>query len=57
MAIQVDELVSDVSVEPDPAPGPTSGPAPEWATLARAREQRRRLLEDALRTAAEGFDD
>ncbi len=57
MGTHVDELVSDVAVEPEPGPVPAAGPPSDWETLARLREQRARLMEDAWRTAAEGFDD
>jgi hypothetical protein len=57
MTTHVDELTSDVSVEPEPAPGSAAGPAPDWEAQARLREQLCRLKEDAWRTAAEGFDD
>lgn len=57
MTTHVDELTSEVAVEPGPAPGPDAGPPPEWEALARLRAQQRRLLEDRWRTAAEGLDD
>lgn len=57
MGTHVDELTSDVSVEPEPAPGPAAGPPPDWESLARLREQQCRMEQDRRRTAAEGFDD
>ena len=57
MTIHVEELTSEVAVEPAPAQGQGAGPAADWETLARLREQLCRLREDAWRTAAEGFDD
>jgi len=57
MGTHVDELTSEVSVEPAPDQGPAAGPLPDWEALARLREQRRRLDQDQWRTAAEGFDD
>lgn len=57
MATHVDELVSDISVEPEPDTAAPAGPPADWESLARLREQRIRLMEDRWRTAAEGFDD
>jgi len=56
MTIHVDELVSEVSMEPEAAPGPAASPAAE-ETAVRLREGLRRLRDDAWRTAAEGYDD
>jgi hypothetical protein len=56
MSVHVDELRSDVSVEP--APGTQQRPEmPPWDALAQFRELRRKAGEDALRTRAEDFDD
>jgi hypothetical protein len=65
MAINVKELTNEVTVAPEQTPGagagagagPVGGPLPEWACLARLREQHRRVQDDTWRTAAEGFDD
>jgi hypothetical protein len=57
VATHVDELVSDVSVEPQAPQGPAAGPPPDWETVARLAEQLRRLKEIEWRTAASGFDD
>jgi hypothetical protein len=57
MTTHVDELTSEVSVEPQPAAGTAAAAAPDWEAQARLREQLCRLLADQQRTAAEGFDD
>ena len=57
MAVRVDELTSDVSVEPVPgAQQQQSGERP-WDALAQFTALRRKAFEDALRTRAEDFDD
>lgn len=57
MTTQVDELTSEVSVEPEPAAAPAAAETPEWEAELRLRAQLLRLAEDRRRTAAEGFDD
>lgn len=57
MTVHIDELVSEVSVEPE-APARAAPAASEgWQGLAALRERVRRLEGDGWRTAAEGFDD
>jgi hypothetical protein len=61
MAVRVDELTSDVTVEPEaaPAPGPTGG-APartRWQQADEHRALRERLARDAERTRAEAYSD
>jgi hypothetical protein len=56
MAVNVDEIVSNVTPEPElPATG--SSIEPDWRRLSHARELNARVRRDRLRTAAEGFDD
>lgn len=56
MSVRVDELTSDVSVEPSPGTEQQAGQRP-WDALAQFTALRRRAAEDALRTRAEDFDD
>jgi hypothetical protein len=56
VTVHVDELVTDVSVEPE-APSRAPQPPEAWPALAALGERLRRLEADAWRTAAEGFDD
>ena len=57
MAVRVDELTSDVSVEPVPGVQQQRGPQRPWDALAQFTALRTKALEDALRTRAEDFDD
>jgi hypothetical protein len=61
MTVHVDELTSDVAVDPestDATAGGSAGAADDpWGEDEQFRELRRRLAVDRLRTAAEGFDD
>jgi hypothetical protein len=56
MAIHVDEMVSEVTVENDsPAAGP---PDPvKWEEKASVHEALAQIARDRFRTAAEGYDD
>jgi hypothetical protein len=56
MAVRVDELTSDVSVEPVPGAQQQAAQRP-WDALAQFTALRRKAFEDALRTRAEDFDD
>ena len=56
MPIHIDEMVSDVTVEP----GSPSARAPhpvKWEEMAHVREAQAQLERDRFRSAAEGFDD
>jgi hypothetical protein len=57
MTVHVDEMVTEVSVEPETAAGPAARAPSDWQAAARIRERHARLEADAWRTAAEGFDD
>lgn len=61
MTVHVDELTSDVAVEPEAAAaeqrGATEQPASRWEEEDRFRALRERLAYDLLRTSSEGFDD
>ncbi|HEX3722651.1 MAG TPA: hypothetical protein VHV31_07655 [Nitrolancea sp.] len=56
MPVNVDEIVSNVQPEPEPASGgaPTE---PEWKQAAQTRRLVACIRRDAQRTAADGFDD
>lgn len=56
MTVHVDELVSDVQVEPDPAPQ-KGGEETPWNERERLRGILARLRRDALRTESRGYDD
>jgi hypothetical protein len=56
MPVNVNEIVSNVVPEPEPA-SPGSGGDADWRYAARIREMDARLCRDRWRTAAEGFDD
>jgi hypothetical protein len=59
MAVHVDELTSDVSVEPVPGAQQQQqqGAQRPWDALAQFTALRTKAFEDALRTRAEDFDD
>ncbi|HJQ69631.1 MAG TPA: hypothetical protein VKA70_11700 [Blastocatellia bacterium] len=56
MAVHVEEMVSDVTAEPEPRSA-GSGEAVSWEELAKARQLQASLARDRRRTAAEGYDD
>jgi hypothetical protein len=56
MAVNVGEMVSDVSVEPE-AQSAGPGETPDWKETERFRETRARAACDRMRTAAEGYND
>lgn len=56
MSVHVDELHSEVQVEPD-APAPKGGEDLVWQERERLRALTARLRRDALRTRARGYDD
>lgn len=59
MPVNVDHLSSDLMPEAEPGQQPPSGgPASAgWEAVERLRAAQARLMEDRLRTRAEGFDD
>jgi hypothetical protein len=57
MAVRVDELTSDVSVEPVPGAQSQQGAQRPWDALAQFTTLRTKAFEDALRTRAEDFHD
>ncbi len=60
MSVHVDELTSEVQVEPGaagPAEPPTQYQPARWDEEERYRLVRDRLVHDLARVAAEGFDD
>lgn len=56
MAVHVDEMVSEVTAEPEPRGG-SSGEIVEWKEIESVREAQARVACDRWRTAAEGYDD
>lgn len=56
MAIHVDEMVSDVTAEPEPQAVAT-GESAEWRELEKLRAAQSQLKRDRRRTEAEGYDD
>lgn len=56
MAVHINEMVSDISAEPD-SQNSGSGLTTNWSELEQAREAVARLACDRRRTAAEGYDD
>jgi len=56
MGVHVEEMTSDVTAESD-SPAAGAGSPPEWEERASVREMQAHLQRDALRTAAEGYDD
>jgi len=58
MPVNVNHLVSEVDVEAEPDPQPSQHEAvTPWQEVERVRAAQAQLLEDWLRTRAEGFDD
>ena len=56
MAVHVGEMSSEVTAESDsPAAGATN--PPHWEERVNVREVQAQIRRDALRTAAEGYDD
>ena len=56
MGVNVGEMVSDVTVEPE-AQSAGSGETSDWKEIERFRETRARVARDRMRTAAEGYYD
>ena len=58
MPVSVEHLSSEVNVEAESTPKPPQGEAATpWQEAERLRAAQAQLLEDRLRTRAEGFDD
>ena len=58
MAVNVDQLTTDVIPEPEPsATASRQDEQQRWDALMRAREAYSRVMRDHARTAAEAFDD
>jgi hypothetical protein len=56
MPVNVDEIVSNVQPEPEPASGGASD-EPEWKQAAQTSRLVACIRRDMQRTAADGFDD
>ena len=56
MPVHVDQVVSDVTTEAEPA-AQASGENTQWEEIDRLRHIKARIEQDRLRTAAEGFHD
>ena len=56
MAVHINEIVSDVTAEPDQAGGIAGGTA-DWHEVERIRNAQAKLECDRKRTAAEGYND
>ena len=57
MAVNVDQLTTEVMPEPEPSPGSAPQEITAWEVIARMREAYSCWMRDRSRTAAEGFDD
>ena len=57
MAVRVDELTSDVAVEPVPGAQQQQAAQRPWDALAQFTALRAKAFEDTVRTRAEDFDD
>ena len=57
MAVNVDQLTTEVMPEPEPSPGSASQEIKGWEVIAKTREAYSCWMRDRSRTAAEGFDD
>lgn len=56
MSIHVDELSSEIQVEPEPA-APKGGEEMVWSQRERLQAMMARLQRDAQRTRSRGYDD
>ncbi len=56
MAIHIDEMTSEVTAESDSSAAGATTP-PKWEERVSVREMQSQIRRDALRTAAEGYDD
>jgi|KBSMisStandDraft_5_1062788.scaffolds.fasta_scaffold5415361_1 hypothetical protein len=57
MGAVIDQIHSDVSVEPEATPPVTGITGPAWELREIIREAQQRAARDRARTSAEGFDD
>jgi hypothetical protein len=57
MTLRVDEITTEVVPAPEPAPATETRETMEWEELAKLEALRARMLRDALRTGARGYDD
>lgn len=57
MAVNVDQLTTDVIAEPEPSTGGGSQEAKDWEFIERMRQAHSCWMRDRCRTAAEEFDD
>jgi hypothetical protein len=57
MAVNVDQLTTEVIPEPEPSPRGGSQENKTWDVIETTREAYSRWMRDRCRTAAEGFDD
>ena len=56
MTVHVDEMISEVTAEPDASVAGASEPV-SWEAQAHVREAQGWIARDRFRTAAEGYDD
>ena len=56
MAVHVDQMVSDITTEPEPHAA-FAGEIVKWQELERRREEHAQETRDDRRTEAEGYDD
>jgi hypothetical protein len=56
MTVHVDEMVSEVTAEPD-APAGGAAEATPWEERAKVRELQAQIARDRWRTAADAYDD
>ena len=57
MAIQIDEIQTDVQVDRTPTSAPSAPPEPPWQALQRLHQLQAQLLCDEARTSACGNED
>jgi hypothetical protein len=57
MGVVIDQIHSDVSVEPEATPPVTGITGPVWELWEMIRDAQQRAARDRARTSAEGFDD
>jgi hypothetical protein len=57
MGANIDQIQSEVSVEPEAAPASESNVGPVWEIREKLRDAQQRLARDHARTCAGGFDD
>ena len=57
MAVNIEQLTTEVIPEPEPSTAGGSGETKSWDVIQKTREAYSRWMRDRCRTAAEGFDD